>query len=69
MTTKQVFRLHLGVFVLACTGCSYQSWYEGFREHERQQCYELTSPGEIRSCLDQVESLSYEDYRKAREQR
>jgi len=52
---------------LACAGCNYQAWYEGFREHERRQCYELSSPGEVRQCLDQVESLSYEDYLRARE--
>ncbi|PLY02625.1 MAG: hypothetical protein C0624_08095 [Desulfuromonas sp.] len=65
--TKRRLTTCLAIIALACAGCSYQAWYEGFREHERRQCYELTSPGEVRQCLDQINSLSYEDYLRARE--
>jgi len=62
---KALWLLWLG-FV---SGCTSQAWYEGFREQQRRQCYELTSQGEVQRCLAQVETMSYDRYLTEREAR
>lgn len=52
---------------LCCHGCTYQAWYEGFQAQQRQNCYQYKSQSEIQSCLDKVNSMTYEEYKKERE--
>ena len=51
----------------AVQGCTCRAWYEGFQEGQRQECYKNPSQGEVQDCLDRVNSRTYEEYRKARE--
>jgi len=48
-------------------GCSSRSWFEGFREMERQNCYKMESPAERQECLDRLDETSYDQYQKERE--
>jgi hypothetical protein len=55
------------VVVPLVAGCSYQAWYEGVRDTRRQDCYHLP-PGEVQPCLDEVERVDYQRYRREREE-
>lgn len=70
MLNNKVFRLLLLIvcFFLICQGCTYQAWYEGLQEQQRQSCYQSQSQSEIQNCLDKVNSKTYEEYRKEREE-
>ena len=47
-------------------GCTYQAWYEGLREHQRQECYKHISNDVVERCLENVENMTYEQYLKSR---
>ena len=49
-------------------GCTYQAWYEGFKARQRENCYQYKSQSEIQNCLDKVDSVTYEQYKKEREE-
>lgn len=49
------------------TGCTYQAWYEGLQDTRRQDCYQLPH-GEVQECLDQVNRVGYEQYRRERKE-
>lgn len=55
------------VLLMFLQGCSTRAWYEGFRERERSRCYQYRTTDEIDSCLEQVDSMSYERYRRSRQ--
>jgi hypothetical protein len=57
----------VAVLVLLATGCSYQAWYEGVQDTRRQDCYRLP-PGEVQPCLDEVDRVGYDQYRREREE-
>jgi len=63
--------MRLALFALAAllllAGCSSQAWYAGFQTRQRQACFELPA-AERAACLEQA-SLSYADYRQARQER
>lgn len=67
MTTRSLALLLFVSVLVAGPGCSSRSWYEGFREMERQNCYELESPSERQACLERVDETSYGQYEKERE--
>lgn len=52
---------------VACQGCTYRAWYEGFKETERQECYKIVNQMERQQCLDRADSITYDEYKKARE--
>lgn len=54
------------VLALLATGCTYKAWYEGVQDTRRQECYQLPH-GEVQECLDRVNSIGYEQYRRERE--
>ena len=61
----------IGMMLMACLcmaaqGCTYRGWYEGCRMQQREECYKQPTPEEVRKCLDKVDSMSYEQYPKAR---
>jgi len=61
-----------GLLLAACAGllvqgCTYQAWYEGFRERQRQECYQERGRSEMEKCLERVNSLTYEEYVKGRD--
>ena len=53
--------------LLAGQACTYRAWYEGFQERERQACYRSPSRDDIQKCLDRVNSVTYDDYRRGLE--
>lgn len=55
------------LFCLLVAGCSRQAWYEGVRDARRQNCYELPA-GEVQDCLERVDRVGYEQYRREREE-
>ena len=62
-------RIFVICFCLAAQGCTYQAWYAGFQERQRQECYENTmSSSDTRRCLDKVNDMSYDQYKHEREQ-
>ena len=48
-------------------GCTYQAWYEGLREHQRQECLKHISDDVVQRCLDNIENMTYEQYLRSRE--
>jgi hypothetical protein len=52
---------------LAGHGCTARAWYEGLQERERQACHAQANPRDAQDCLDRVDRLTYDQYRKARE--
>lgn len=65
--TKQLRLLALFLTLLA-QGCSYQSWYTGLQEQQRQNCQEKIGTAEYRQCVDRVNHTSYGQYKTQREQ-
>lgn len=48
--------------------CTTQAWYEGTRESARQQCRQrYPDAASQQSCIDQVNSKSYQQYRQERD--
>ena len=59
------------VFVCVCAetyGCTYRAWHEGFRESQRQKCYKLPSDDAMQQCLNKVDKMTYDQYKKARKE-
>jgi len=52
---------------LFAIGCTSRAWYEGMRERQRQDCYKYQSRDEIQRCLDRVNTMSYDEYKRERE--
>lgn len=48
-------------------GCTYRGWYEGLQERERQECYKYIGHDETAKCLDEVNSVKYDQYQQDRE--
>jgi hypothetical protein len=57
----------LAVLLLLPQGCTHHAWFEGFKERERQRCHSYVSQDEIERCLENVEAMPYDQYRKSRE--
>lgn len=55
--------------LLFSQGCTRQAWYEGFKERERQRCLSYINQDEVQSCLDNIQNMSYEQYKKSREKK
>lgn len=69
MKTKPLSSICLLLLIfptLVAQGCTYQAWYEGFKERERQECYKHPDNSDVESCLERVNNLSYEQYKKSR---
>lgn len=49
------------------SGCTYKAWYEGLKETERHNCYKIENTLERQRCLDEIDKMSYEQYKKERE--
>jgi hypothetical protein len=59
----------LVILSLALPGCTYQAWYAGLQERQRQECYKnSTSQSDTRQCLDRVNNMTYDQYQSQREQ-
>jgi len=46
-------------------GCTYQAWYEGLREHQRNECHKHISNDTVQRCLDNIENMTHEQYMKS----
>ena len=47
-------------------GCTYRAWYEGLKERQRQECYQSPNQSEIQKCLESVNSATYDEYMRGR---
>lgn len=58
----------LAVFIcIFAQGCTSRQWFEGIKEAQRQDCYKIASPSERQKCLDKLDGMSYDQYKKERE--
>jgi hypothetical protein len=53
---------------LVVQGCTYQAWYSGLQEQQRQECYKNMNPSDTQRCLDRVNTMTYDQYKVQREQ-
>ncbi|MBN1472718.1 MAG: hypothetical protein JW925_13140 [Syntrophaceae bacterium] len=67
MVMRLLVLFFFGCVCIACHGCTYRAWYEGFKETERQECYKIVNQTERQQCLDRVDSITYDEYKKAKE--
>lgn len=59
-----------GAFIVAALlvpACTKEAWYQGVQDSRRQECY-LLPHGEVQDCLDRVNSIDYQQYRREREE-
>lgn len=64
MHSKQSLVL-MAFTISTMSGCTTQSWYEGVKEGARNNC-RSQPPGEVESCLEKLNTKTYEEYEKAR---
>jgi hypothetical protein len=55
------------VMTLLVAACTKEAWYQGAQDAQRQECYRLPH-GEVQECLDRVNRIGYEQYRREREE-
>lgn len=58
-------RVLMAALVLGLSGCSTQSWYEGFRMGAESQCTRQP-PGADSACRDRVNQKTYDEYDQER---
>lgn len=47
------------------TACTNKAWYEGVKEGAKNNC-RSQPPGEVESCLERLNTKTYEEYEKER---
>jgi hypothetical protein len=52
----------------ACQSCTSRTWFDGFKETQKQKCSKSESRSEMQECYDQVNEMSYDQYKKDREE-
>jgi len=67
MINKLLTLFFFGCVCIVCQGCTYRAWYEGFQESARQECYKIENQTERQQCIDKVDGVTYDQYKKARE--
>jgi len=68
MVNKMALLLVAAAACLGTQGCTYRAWYEGFKERQRQDCYQNLSQSEVQKCLDSVNSTTYDEYARSRKE-
>ena len=58
--------LIIAAAALTCAGCTGRAWFEGFKEGQRQACYQYKEQDEVRRCLANVDRMDYDEYKKSR---
>lgn len=53
------------VLSIAMTACTHQAWYESVKEGASNHCRNQP-PGEVASCLERLNTKTYEDYERER---
>ena len=51
------------ISIIFLTGCTTQSWYEGFQMQQRNQCSRYPQQYEVQRCLERVNGLTYDQYK------
>ena len=67
MVKISLFLILVTSFSFVIQGCTYQAWYEGLRENQRNECHKHISDDAVQRCLDNIENITYEQYMKSRE--
>ena len=52
---------------LLLTGCTSQSWYDAFQMEQRRQCSAYSQQYEVQRCLERVNALTYDQYKRQTE--
>jgi hypothetical protein len=68
MTNKILVVLLVASAFFACQSCTSRAWFDGFKEAQKQKCSKLESRSEMQECYDQVNDMSYDQYKKDREE-
>jgi hypothetical protein len=63
---KMALLLLAAVACWGSQGCTYRAWYEGLKERQRQECYQSLSQSETQKCLENVNSITYDEYMRSR---
>ena len=66
MARRIVLVVAVALFLLGGQGCTYQAWYAGLQERQRQECYKLAGSSDTSRCLDEVQGRSYDTYKAAK---
>jgi hypothetical protein len=66
MFVKIAWLVLAGGVALLGQSCTYRAWYEGLQERQRQECYRSPNQSEIQRCLESVNSVAYDEYRRSR---
>jgi hypothetical protein len=65
MTTRTWLKVFVAVlFFLGLQACPYKAWYEGFQENQGRECYNHREPNGIQKCIDDMNSITYEIYKR-----
>lgn len=67
MTWYFVIPLLSACLCLFCQGCTYRAWYEGLQERQRQECYHNPNQSQVQQCLDRVNKMTYDEYKRHRD--
>ena len=57
---RSLLMVGIGSILLLISGCTYQAWFEGFKERQRQECLKHVNNDDVQRCLDEVDQLSFD---------
>jgi hypothetical protein len=64
-TTSSLMLILFIVLSVTMTACTNKAWYEGVKEGAKNNC-RSQPPGEVESCLERLNTKTYEEYEKER---
>lgn len=63
-----IYKILTAFTLILIQGCTYQNWYTGIKDHQRQECYKLSNGAEVQQCLER-NAIDYDSYKLEREKR
>lgn len=64
-TKQYIAFVSFSFWILAISGCTSQSWYEGVKRGAENNCRNQP-PSEVDRCLENLNKKTYEEYEKER---
>jgi hypothetical protein len=64
---KQLVLLFAIFVFVFFTGCTKEAWYEGMKESQRQDCNKIDDFLMRQQCLEKLDNMSYDQYKKERD--
>jgi hypothetical protein len=68
MDNRVILLLSALALCICAHGCTYQAWYSGLQERQRQECLKLANSADTQKCMDTVNSSTYDQYKAQREE-